>query len=148
MFFLQCYNLGPNSNLCPTCGKRFKLKKDLIRHLRIHTGEKPFQCSYCSYSANIKGNLTRHITKMHNLPWLMNWINFSTIFLFQYLEIGPNDCTSCGKKFKKNSDLIQHIRIHTGEKPFSCPYCHIASNHKGNLKKHILNIHDSNFQSL
>ena len=148
MFVLQCYNHGPNSNPCPMCGKQFKLKKDLIRHLRIHTGEKPFQCPYCSYSANIKGNLTRHITKMHNLQWLMNWINFSTIFLFQYLEIGPNDCTSCGKKFKKNSDLIQHIRIHTGEKPFSCPYCHIASNHKGNLKKHILNIHDSNFQSL
>ncbi len=32
-----------------------------------------------------------------------------------------NACTKCGKSFKKPSDLIRHERVHTKEKPYSCP---------------------------
>ena len=29
-------------------------------HERIHTGDKPYQCSFCDYKANQRGNMRTH----------------------------------------------------------------------------------------
>lgn len=35
-------------------------------------------------------------------------------------------CSYCGKEFKKPSDLIRHIRVHTRERPFKVRFCEIS----------------------
>ena len=46
-------------------------------------------------------------------------------------------CTFCDRAFNKNFDLQQHIRCHTGEKPFQCVVCGRAFAQKSNVKKHM-----------
>ena len=56
-------NVGlPNSKekICCYCGKECNCNADLQRHLRTHTGEKPYQCSYCDFKCATSSNLYRH----------------------------------------------------------------------------------------
>lgn len=43
----------------------------------------------------------------------------------------------CGKKFTKTWNILDHFKVHTGEKPFKCAACKRAFSQKGNLTKHL-----------
>ncbi|KAK8750793.1 hypothetical protein OTU49_015005 [Cherax quadricarinatus] len=57
--------MGGRRHLCGVCGRGFRLANDLRRHLRIHTGEKPFHCPHCIYRASQKQSVNRHIRTVH-----------------------------------------------------------------------------------
>ncbi|KAM6900080.1 zinc finger protein 516-like [Xenentodon cancila] len=46
-------------------------------------------------------------------------------------------CGVCGRSFPLLSSLSQHMRRHTREKPYKCPYCEHRTAQKGSLKVHI-----------
>lgn len=50
---------------------------------------------------------------------------------------GAYDCNICGRSFPFLSSLSQHMRRHTGVRPYKCPYCDHRASQKGNLKVHI-----------
>uniref|UniRef100_A0A8C2IIA8 C2H2-type domain-containing protein n=1 Tax=Cyprinus carpio TaxID=7962 RepID=A0A8C2IIA8_CYPCA len=94
----------PNKNFkCVFCGKSFEYLSHMTRHMRKHSGEKPYICTVCGKRFAQKTYLTTH----------------------QRTHSGerPYSCMECGKSFSQKSSLNVHLRSHTGEKPFSCSHC-------------------------
>nr|XP_008525654.1 PREDICTED: zinc finger protein 42 homolog [Equus przewalskii]XP_008525655.1 PREDICTED: zinc finger protein 42 homolog [Equus przewalskii] len=54
---------GPRDHVCAECGKAFNESTKLKRHFLVHTGEKPFQCTFegCGKRFSLDFNLRTHV---------------------------------------------------------------------------------------
>lgn len=52
---------------CETCGRSYKYRDTLVRHVRLECGKAPqFRCQFCPYMSKQKTNLNVHISLKHS----------------------------------------------------------------------------------
>ena len=51
--------------LCAYCHKIFQSRAHLKRHVRVHTGEKPFKCPCCGMEFRNKHHVKNHMANCH-----------------------------------------------------------------------------------
>ncbi|GFO43957.1 Zinc finger protein 208 [Plakobranchus ocellatus] len=53
----------------------------------------------------------------------------------------PHQCPICQRIFGRKSIMVEHLRIHTDEKPYECDFCGSGFRQNAQLRSHIRNRH-------
>ncbi|XP_034112285.2 transcription factor Ouib [Drosophila albomicans] len=139
---------------CDQCGNNVTGKSAFDRHLRKHSGIRPFKCEQCParfFSAGeLKGHLVMH-TGDRNFPCRYcerTYVNYSGRLRHERTHTNerPFACDQCGKTFTNSYILKNHMLVHTGERMFRCDLCdrafsrptHLKTHYRSNTHKHNL----------
>jgi uncharacterized Zn-finger protein len=81
---------GGNPNKCRICG--LQTAGNMARHMRRHTGERPYKCQYCPAAFAQQSCLTRHIRT--------------------HTGERPYRCRVCDRRFVQSGTLYAHMLTH------------------------------------
>ncbi|XP_030833737.1 uncharacterized protein LOC764375 isoform X2 [Strongylocentrotus purpuratus] len=128
--------------MCHECGTTFSSVANVRRHLRIHSGERPFTCKFCSWSFNRKEVWKGHMKKKH-AEELRAAKNRANPNLGRIKTEGFN-CDKCGGTFKSSYALSVHLKQHSqgsSSRPFKCSLCDLAFIRQSDRTKHLKFVH-------
>ena len=101
------------------CNKIFTHRSTLVKHQRIHKGERPYQCRVCGQAFVQSSNRKRH--------------------MLVHTGEKPFNCDECDKTFTTASNLKIHKETHKSEQSrekFNCAHCDKIFLYRSSLIKH------------
>ena len=123
ILFIHRDVVGAVPFICSYCGKEFKVKDYLTKHITVHTGEKKYECNACSSPKKfrLKVSFEKHMD-IHS-------------------GIKKYQCPQCDKKFRQRQARTVHVRRHNGDKRHKCNECKMAFIEPAGLRHHMRRHH-------
>ena len=112
----NCQSSKRNINPCTICKESFLDSRLLKTHMNTHSEICPYICSICH-----KGFKKQFLLNYHLRTHITNDFN----------------CAVCDTYLPSKHILKVHMRMHTNERPFTCPDCPYKGTQKSNLNTHL-----------
>ncbi|OWR50857.1 hypothetical protein KGM_206570 [Danaus plexippus plexippus] len=111
-------NTQAGNLVCGICNKVLANQHTYDHHMQRHNGCR-YICEHCGKGFPVKTELQIHQVSKHGTG--------------PYLQ-----CSHCPFKAPRKFDLIEHERIHSGERPYTCEKCGLTFRRRGIWKKHLI----------